>query len=150
MLIPGEGDPELLDQARRLAIQNPGRWAFLDATDADQRLLRAAADAVLFADADDRVSHAPGLAQLYGALPIAYDGGASRDYLVDYDPASATGSAILYGAVDSHEITAAIERAVALRETAMGSHDLTKSLMRAAPRWTQTASLFDELCRSLA
>jgi len=150
VLIPGEGDPELLDQARRMAIQNPGRWAFLDPTEADQRLLRAASDAVLFADADDRVSHAPGVAQLYGALPIAYDGGASRDYLVDYDPASATGSAILYGAVDSHEITAAIERAVALRETAMGSFDLAKSLMRAAPRWTQAASLFDELCRSLA
>jgi hypothetical protein len=32
----------------------------------------------------------------------------------------------------------------------MGSFDLAKSLMRAAPRWTQAASLFDELCRSLA
>ena len=150
LLIPGEGDADLLDQARRLAIQNPGRWAFLDPSDSDQRLLRAAADAVLFGDADDRVSQAPGLAQLYGAMPIAFDGGASRDYLVDYDPASATGSAILYGALDRHEIVAAVERAALLRESAMGDFSLTKSLMLAAPRWAQTATIFDELCASLA
>jgi hypothetical protein len=149
-LIPGAGDADLLDQARRLAIQNPGRWAFLDDNDSDQRLLRAAADAILFGDADDRVSGAPSLAQLYGAMPIAFDGGATRDYLVDYDPASATGSAILYGAVESHEIVAAVERAVLLHETAMGDFALSKSLMTAAPRWSQTASAFDEICASLA
>jgi len=104
----------------------------------------------LFGDADDRVSQAPGLAQLYGAMPIAFDGGASRDYLVDYDPASATGSAILYGALDRHEIVAAVERAALLHESAMGDFSLTKSLMLAAPRWAQTATILDELCASLA
>ena len=151
ILIPGQGDPDLMDVARRMAIANPGRWAFMDQDPADERLLWAAADAVLFGDADDRVGRSVGLAQLYGALPIAFDGSAPQDFLVDYDPVSATGSAILYGSHDAHEIAGAVSRAVHLRSgDAESSAPLVQALMRSAPRWTRTAALFEEVCASLA
>ena len=149
-LIPGEGDADLLERARRLAIQSPGRLAVLEAGDAQERVLRAAADAVLCTDPDDRTARASGLAQRYGALPIAFDGGAARDYLVDYDSGSATGSAILYGSVDTYEIEAAVRRAMTLRATADEFAPLVQRLMETAPRWALTAAGIEELCAALA
>ena len=73
---------------------------------AEERRIRAAADAILLGDPDDRTGRAAGTALLYGTLPIAVDAAASRDFLVDYDPRSATGSAILFqglGAVRDRE-----------------------------------------------
>ncbi len=150
VLIPGEGDPDLLERGRRLAIQSPGRLVVLDRDEAQERMLRAAADAVLCADPDDRTGRAAGLAQRYGALPIALDTGASRDYLVDYDRASATGSAILFGALDSYEIEGAVRRALALRGVADGFAPLVQRLMETAPRWSHTASAFEEICAGFA
>ena len=144
--IPGEGDPDLLDQARRLAIAAPGRWAFLAAGEGEERFLRAASDAVLFGDKDDRVGRSAGLAQLYGALPICYEGGAARDYLVDYDPASGTGGALLFGSDEPHEIVAAIGRATRLRANTEGAVSLAEGLMSSAPRWSRCAAAFEEVC----
>ncbi|HEX2661132.1 MAG TPA: hypothetical protein VHU40_22785, partial [Polyangia bacterium] len=135
--IPGDGDPDLLDQARRLAIGAPGRWAFLAAGEGEERFLRAASDAILFGDKDDRVGRSTGLAQLYGALPICYEGGAARDYLVDYDPASGTGGALLFGSDEPHEIVAAIGRATRLRANTEGAVSLAEGLMSSAPRWSR-------------
>lgn len=149
-LIPGEGDADLLERARRLAIQSPGRLAVLDNGDAQERVLRAAADALLCTDPDDRTARASGLAQRYGALPIALDGGACRDYLVDYDSASATGSAILYGSLDTYEIEAAVRRAVALRGAADEFAPLVQRAMETAPRWAATAAAIEELCAAFA
>lgn len=145
VLVPGDGDPDLLERVRRLAIQSPGRLAVLDSGDAQERTLRAAADAVLCVDPDDRTARASGLAQRYGALPIALDAAAPRDYLVDYDFASATGSAILFGSLDSYEIAGAVRRAVALRAVADGFTPLVQRLIEMAPRWARTASAFEEI-----
>jgi hypothetical protein len=150
ILIPGQGDVELMDRARRMAIENPGRWAFIDPSEPEDRLMRAAADAVLFGDADDRLGRAVGLAQLYGALPIAFDGGAPQDFLVDYDPVSATGSAVLYGSQVPYEIAGAVSRAAHLRNTTDDPMSFAQDLMRAAPRWARTATAFEDVCASLA
>lgn len=150
ILIPGQGDADLMDRARRMAIENPGRWAFMDSNESEDRLMRAAADAVLFGDADDRLGRAVGLAQLYGALPIAFDGGAPQDFLVDYDPVSATGSAILYGSQAPHEIAGAVSRAAHLRNVTEDPTSFAQGLMRAAPRWARTATAFEDVCASLA
>ena len=146
ILIPSGGDPDLLERARRLAIQSPGRLAVLDSGDAQERVLRAAADAMLCVDTDDRTARASGLAQRYGALPIAFDGGASRDFLVDYHSGSATGSAILYGSLDTYEIEAAVRRAVALRAAADEFAPVVQRAMETAPRWAVTAAAIEELC----
>lgn len=148
VLIPGDGDGDLLERAKREAIQSPGRLALLDPGEASERLLRAAADAVLCLDSDDRTGRATGLAQRYGALPIAVDAAASRDFLVDYDARSATGSAILFGGLDPYQIEAAVRRAIALRGVADGFAPLVQRLMDAAPRWAQTAAAIEEICAS--
>jgi hypothetical protein len=150
LLLPAEGDADLLDRARRVAIQSPGRVAVVDAGESQDRLLRAAADAVLCADPDDRTARAPALAQRYGALPLAFDGGAPRDHLIDYDPASATGSAILFDALDPHHIEGAVRRALALRASADQWAPLVQRLMQCAPRWSQTASAFEEIAAAFA
>jgi starch synthase len=149
-LVPGEGDPDLLERARKLAVQSPARLAVLDKEDAQERILRASADAVLCVDPDDRTGRAAGLAQRYGALPLALDTGASRDYLVDYDIASATGSAILFGSLDAYELEGAVRRALALRSDADAFAPLVQRLMEVAPRWSQTAAAFDEISATFA
>lgn len=146
LLIPGDGDADLLERAKRVAIQSPGRLAVLEPGEAQERVMRAAADAVLCLDPDDRTGRASGLAQRYGALPIAPDAGASRDFLVDYDVASATGSAILFSGLDAYDIEAAVRRALALRAVADGFAPLVQRIMETAPRWAQTASSFEEIC----
>jgi starch synthase len=145
ILVPGEGDVSLLERARRLAVQSPGRMAVLEPDDTQERVLRSAADAFLCADPDDRTGRAAGLAQRYGALPIAFDAGAARDHLVDYDVASATGSAILFGSLDAYAVEGAVRRALALRSSADGFTPLVQRLMETAPRWSQTAAAFEEI-----
>lgn len=149
-VVPGDGDPELLERARKLAMQSPARLAVLDTDDAQERILRASADAVLCVDPDDRTGRAAGLAQRYGALPLALDTNASRDYLVDYDVPSATGSAILFGSLDAYEIEGAVRRALALRADADAFAPLVQRLMEVAPRWSQTAAAFEEISATFA
>ena len=145
VLFPGDGDADLVERARRLAVQSPGRLALLDRGDGQERILRAAADAILCADMDDRTGRAAGLAQRYGALPIVFDTSAARDHLVDYDLASATGSAILFGSLEGHELAGAVRRALTLRSSADGFTPLVQRLMETAPRWSQTAAAVEEI-----
>ncbi|MEA2699834.1 MAG: starch synthase [Myxococcales bacterium] len=146
-IIPADGDPEMIERASLLAIENPGRLAVLAGDDdATERQVRAAADALLLADDDDRTGRAAALAQRYGTLPIAVDAGANRDNLIDYDPRSATGSALLYGSLDPFQIESAIRRAIALRSDGDLWSPLVKALLEIAPRWSATAAAIDEIC----
>jgi hypothetical protein len=144
-LVPGDGDPGLLERVRRMAVQSAGKLAVIEGDESQERVLRGAADALLCADPDDRTGRAAGLAQRYGSLPVVFDAGASRDYLVDYDFASATGSAILFGSLDAYEIEGAVRRALALRSSADLFTPLIQRLMETAPRWSQTAAAFEEI-----
>lgn len=144
-VVPGDGDTALLDKARRLAIQSPGRLAILEPGDVHERLLRAAADAIIQSDPDDRTARAAGLAQRYGALPIALDAGAARDHLVDCDIASGTGTAILFDAPTPYDIEAAVRRAVMLRSAGDLFTPLVRRMMETAPRWSQTAAAIEEI-----
>lgn len=147
VMIPAGGDPEALDRARVLAIEHPGRIAIVGEGDPrDERRIRAAADALLLSDHDDRTGRAAGTALLYGTLPIALDAGASRDYLVDYDAGSATGSALLYTSPQSFEIESAIRRAIALRADADLWTPLVRALFANAPRWATTVATIEEIC----
>jgi hypothetical protein len=145
-VIAPRGDQELVERARLLAIQHPGRIALLPGSDAaDDRAARAAADAILLGDDHDQAGRAAGLALLYGTLPIAPDTGANRDYLVDHDPRSATGHALLYGQATPFEIESAVRRAVAVRADGDAWTALVRSLFASAPRWSQTAAAVDEI-----
>jgi len=145
--IPAAGDPQLVDRANVLAIEHPGRVAVVGGDDpAEERRLRAASDAILVGEDDDRTGRAAGAALLYGTLPIAIDGGAARDYLVDYDPGSATGSAILFGALLAFDVEGAIRRAIALRADPDLWTPLVKSLFASAPRWASAAAIVEEVC----
>jgi hypothetical protein len=151
-IIPPRGDKDLVERARLLAIQNPGRIALLPPTDgdADDRGARAAADAILLGDDHDQAGHAAGLALLYGTLPIVPETGANRDYLVDYDQPSATGHAVLYGLSTPFEIESAVRRAISARADSDVWSGLVKALFAAAPRWAATAAAVDELADTYA
>jgi starch synthase len=140
------GDQDLVDRARLLAIQHPGRIALLSSAEpAEERLARAAADAILLGDDHDRAGRSAGLALLYGTLPIAPDIGANHDYLVDHDRASGTGHAILYSASAPFEIESAVRRAIALRADGDLWSTLVKSLFDSAPRWSTTAGAVETI-----
>jgi starch synthase len=147
VVIPSSGDRELVDRANILAIEHPGRIAVIgDEDPAEERRIRAAADAILIGDIDDRTGRAAGTALLYGTLPIAADAAASSDYLVDYDPRSASGSAILFPELGAFEIESAIRRAIALRADAELWSALVTGLFASAPRWSTSAALIEEVC----
>ena len=101
---------------------------------------RGAADAILLGDDHDRTGRAAGLALLYGTLPIAPDVGANHDYLVDYDPRSRTGHAILYSDATPFEIESAVRRAITLRADGDVWTPLVKALLASAPRWSAAAA----------
>jgi hypothetical protein len=145
VVVSSEGEPEILERVRRLAVQSPGRLVVMEPGDGQGRILRAAADALLFADDDDRTGRAPALAQRYGCLPIALDAAAGSDYLVDYEPASRTGTAILFSGLEPWEIAGAIRRAVLLKNAPEGFPEVSKRLAELAPAWSQTAAAFDEI-----
>jgi glycogen synthase len=140
------GDPESIERARLLALRQPGRIAiFPGAEAADERFARGAADAILLGDDHDRIGRSAGLALLYGTLPITPDVGTNRDYLVDYDPASRTGHAILYSATTAFEIESAVRRALTLRADGDLWAPLVQTLIGSAPRWTATAAALTEM-----
>jgi hypothetical protein len=145
VIVP-RGEPEAIERARLLALRQPGRVALLPGADpADERFARGAADAILLGDDHDRIGRSAGLALLYGTLPIAPDVGANHDYLVDYDPASRTGQAILYSADTPFEIESGVRRALTLRADGDVWAPLVKSLMESAPRWAATATALTEI-----
>jgi len=145
VIVP-RGDLDLIERARLLAIQHPGRIAMLaGAEPADERLARAAADAMLLGDDHDRAGRSAGLTLLYGTLPIAPDIGANHDYLVDHDPISNTGDAILYSASTPFEIESAVRRAIALRSNGDAWTALVQGLLQAAPRWSTTAAAVEQI-----
>jgi hypothetical protein len=145
------GDQELVERARLLAIEYPGRIAVLGSAEpADERFTRAGADAILLGDDHDRAGRSAGLALLYGTLPIAPDVGANHDYLVDHDGQSVTGDAILYNAATPFEIESAVRRAIALRGDGDGWSVLVKGLLAAAPRWSTTAAAVEEIAGQFA
>ena len=145
VIVP-RGEPQAIERARLLALRQPGRVAILSGAEpADERFARAAADAILLGDDHDRMGRAAGLALLYGTLPIAPDVGANHDYLVDYDPASRTGQAILYNPAVPFEIESGIRRALTLRADGDIWAPLVKALMESAPRWSATAAALAEI-----
>jgi hypothetical protein len=140
------GDAEMVERARLLALRQPGRVAiYSGAESADDRFVRGAADVILLGDDHDRIGRGAGLALLYGTLPIAPDVGANHDYLVDYDPASRTGCALLYTAPSPFEIESAVRRAIALRADSDVWTPLAKTLMDGAPRWSAAAAAIAEI-----
>jgi len=145
VIVP-RGEPEAIERARLLALRQPGRVALLPGHEpADERFARGAADAILLGDEHDRIGRSAGLALLYGTLPIVPDVGANHDYLVDYDPASRTGQAILYSADTPFEIESGVRRALTLRADGDVWAPLVKSLMEGAPRWASTAAALVEI-----
>ena len=149
VVVRAGSDRALNERAKVLAIENPGKIAFhttpRDAVGTVDRQLMAAADAALFLDADDLTGRSAGLALRYGALPIAPDSGAFGNFLVDYDPASATGTALLYAPGDAFELVGAMRRGQALRTDGPSWNTMVSALMRSAPLWSTAAAILDSL-----
>ena len=137
-------DGALGERVKVLAIENPGRIAILSPDGGGVRPLLAAADAVVCAELDDRTGRSAGLALRYGAMPIAPQAGAFADLLVDFDPESFTGTALLYPPGDRFAFLGAVRRAQSLK-AGSSSDRLVPVLMRAAPRWTDTAEIVTHL-----
>jgi len=147
IVVPDAGDRMLLDEIRRLAIQTPGKIALHPQVVAgSDRQLLAGADVMLLADARDHLARTAGLAMRYGTLPLAPDAAANRDYLIDLDPGSGTGSALLFNPDDAFEWVSVVLRAAALRGNPDLWRPLQARLMAQAPVWSATAELCESLC----
>ena len=143
--VAGGGDRALTDRAAVLGIEHPGKLAVVadGAAGPGRRALLAGADAVLFTDVADQTGRAAALALRYGAVPVVPELGANADYLVDYDPESATGCALVYAKLAAFEIESAVRRALALRADATRWQEVTRTLLLAAPRWASAAAVIE-------
>ena len=149
IVVPGTGERALLDEIRRLAIETPGKLALYPETDgAAERLILAGADACYISDPDDHAGRTAGLALRYGTLPLAPDRAAYRDYLVDFDVSSRTGTALLFQPNDAYEQVSVVLRAAGLRGNPDIWPELQRRLMSSAPPWATTAAFFETLCLS--
>ncbi len=134
------------DRIRVLEIEHPGKLAvFGDDSPGDERILRASTDAVLITDRSDLACRGSGLAQRYGALPIAPGTDESAESLVDFDAASQTGTAILYPTDSTFAITGAVQRAIALRASGDVWVPLVRSLLACTPRWVTASNRLEAL-----
>ncbi len=138
--LSGHGDPALLDQARVVAIEHPGRIAVHpDGGEDARRQILAGADALWLAGGEDLTGRAAGLGLRYGALPVVPASGAFADFLVDFDAGSATGNALLFAPGDEFEMVGALRRAIALRAEVDQWNAVVVTLMRTAPIWADPA-----------
>lgn len=148
MVVPGTGDRALVELAKRLSIETPGKIAvFPELGPAAERQILAGADAMLFADTENHLARTAGLALRYGTLPLVPDSAAYRDHMVDFDIRTKTGNALLFQPGNSYERTSVVTRALSLRGDPDLWPELQRRLMLAAPRWSATAELFEGLCR---
>jgi hypothetical protein len=146
VVVPGTGDRALVDEIKRLAIETPGKIAvYPEVGEAAERQLLAGADALFLADENNHLARTAGLATRYGTLPLVPDGAAYRDYMVDFDVSSRSGTALLYQPDDAYEHVSVALRAAALRSNHDVWQDLQKRLMHSAPPWAATAVLFEGL-----
>jgi hypothetical protein len=145
LVIPTSGEKALNDQANLLALAHPGKVALVSGSQTLDRQILAGADALLLADGRDVTGRTHGLALRYGTLPIAPDAGADGDYLVDFDPSSRTGTALLYSQPNAFEIEGAVRRALALRAQGDRWPALVSALMASAPRWSDTVARLEQL-----
>jgi hypothetical protein len=147
IVVPGMGDRGLLDEIRRLAIETPGKVAIHPETGPSaERQLLAGADAMLLANTQDHLGRCAGLAMRYATLPLAPDSAANRDYLVDFDAGTRTGTALLFQPDDAFEWLSVAVRAAALRANPDLWRDLQARLMPQAPSWMATAALYESFC----
>jgi glycogen synthase len=152
VVVSAAGDQGLVEKARALARQSPARIAVQENSapgsgsgQGQDRALLGGADALLLADGEDYAGRSTGLALRYGVMPIAPETAANADYLVHYDAVSATGSALLYGAIDAAHIQAALGKAAVLRAQTAVWAKIVRDLMMAAPSWSNMAARFSEL-----
>jgi hypothetical protein len=149
IVVPATGERSLVDEVKRLAIETPGKIAVHTESDPGaSRQILAGADALLLADGSNHLARTAGLAMRYGTLPLAPDCAAYRDYLVDFDVATRTGTAMLFQPGDRFEHVSVVLRAASLRGNPDIWQELQRRLMCSAPRWGETASLFEGLCLS--
>ena len=136
--------PDLVERARLLAIQHPGRVALLPGAEpGDERFAaRGAADAILLGDDHDQAGRAAGLAlALRDAADRARHGRQPRLPRRSTTSARRTGHALLYGAATPFEIESAVRRAIAAaRRRRHLDGRSCESLLASAPRWAQTAA----------
>jgi hypothetical protein len=148
-VVPATGERVLLDEVRRLAIENPGKLAIHPETDpVAERQILAGADACYLADTSNHLARTAGVAMRYGALPLAPDCAAYRDYLVDFDVPTRTGTALLFQPDNAYERVSVVHRAAALRANPDVWPELQRQLMRSAALWARTASQVEALCFS--
>lgn len=146
VVVPAVGDQPLLDEVRRLAIAAPGKVAVFPNAGADAiRQMLAGADAAMFGDQGNPDARSAGLAMRYGALPLAPDVAAYRDYVVDFDAASQTGNGLLYQPALTYERVSTALRAAVLRRQPDVWHPMQRRLVHAAPRWATTAAQIESL-----
>jgi starch synthase len=149
VVLAGEGDPKLMEQAdlATQALRDQARFVRAAPETLVHRLF-AGADIVLVPSRFEPCGLVQLYAQRYGALPVAHATGGLSDTIVDCDAALETGTGFLFQKPDTIELVGAAERAIAAMTSPRWAA-LRRRVMRLDLGWDRPARRYDQIYRSL-
>lgn len=149
LVIAGDGDPALVQQARAAAAQNPEHVAFVQKpADAQIHRIIAAADIVVVPSRFEPCGLVQQYGQRYGAVPVGRATGGIVDTIVDCDAALETGTGFLFDDPDALSLAGALQRALAAYATPRWPA-LRRRVMRLDVGWDRSAHRYEQLYRSI-
>ena len=149
LVMAGDGDPALLQQARGVVAQSPDRAAFVHKpTDPVFHRIIAAADIVVVPSRFEPCGFVQQYGQRYGAVPVGHATGGIVDTIVDCDAALDTGSGFLFDEATPVSLAGALQRAIAAYSTPRWPA-LRRRVMRLDVGWDRSAHRYEQLYRSI-
>jgi starch synthase len=150
LIIAGDGSPALRRDLLAACRQHPAKFAFLPEWDPEfPKRLFSGADALLVPSHFEPCGLAPLQAMRFGTVSIAHATGGLLENLSDYEPASATGNALLYRADSSAALWDTIGRANALFRNKTLWQNILANAMHSLFPWDPAAAALDALYRRL-
>lgn len=151
LVVLGEGDPELEERLRNLAVASPGRIAVRIGFDEEfAHLLMAGSDFLLMPSLFEPCGLTQLYALRYGTLPIARETGGLADTIASWDAATGRGTGFLFPAPTARSFAEAVERAKAVYRDPPSLRTMRAAAMRQEFSWEKSAAAYEELYRQLA
>ena len=149
VVVAGKGAAGIVKALGAAKFQKLKNYTFIQKNDTrTERSILAAADIMLCPDPHDKNGIIVRKAQRYGAVPVAFAGGAVRDLIVDCDAQLASGTGFLFETPNVEGRMGAGGRALSAFQADEWER-LVKRVMRIDSNWDRPARRYAQLYRGL-
>ncbi len=149
LVIVGDGDPAVIDQAQRYAARYPDRVWYAPYSDLVAHLVVAGADVMLMPSRFEPCGLTQMEAMAYGTVPVVNGVGGLRDTVIDADAQPHGGNGFVADVADPVHLLDALHRALRASRNRRRWQGIQRRGMQADWSWQQPAAthlaLYDEL-----